>query len=290
VSGLPPELAQARERFLELVGELRPALHRYCARLVGSAVDGEDIVQDALAKAFYALSLASEPPPLRAWLFRIAHNTAIDFLRGHERSKVERRSDFEDTAAEPGEEVDPAAVRASLSSFLELPARQRSAVILKDVLGHSLAEIADTMGATIPAVKAALVRGRAALRGLPRAERSIAPIDPGERGRLDRYVALFNARDWDGLRSLMSEECRLDLVSKATRRGPGVQGYLARYAGEDVRLSVGTVEGRPALLASVGGSERPDYFILLEWMGDEVSFIRDYRYAGYVAAEAEIAA
>ena len=287
---IPPELGQARERFLEMVGELRPALHRYCARLVGSTVDGEDVVQDSLAKALYAISLASEPPALRPWLFRIAHNTAIDFLRRYEHSRVERRADLDETAAEPDPAVDPAVVRASLSSFLELPVRQRSAVILKDVLGHSLAEAADTMGTTIPAVKAALVRGRAALRAQAAGLTRAAEMDPAERARLDRYAALFNARDWDALRSLMSEECQLDLVSKAARRGPAVRGYVARYAAEDVRVAVGAVEGRPALLVFTGeiGASPPAYFILLEWSGDQVSAIRDYRYAAYVAGEAEM--
>jgi RNA polymerase sigma-70 factor, ECF subfamily len=284
------EFGQARERFLELVGEIRPALHRYCARLVGSAVDGEDVVQDALAKAFYAIGVDGDRPALRPWLFRIAHNTAIDFLRRYEHSRVERRDDLDETAAEPDPAPDPAAVRASLASFLELPVRQRSAVILKDVLGCTLAEVADTMGTTVQAVKAALVRGRAALReqaAAPAAQVSPASIDPAERARLERYVALFNARDWDALRSLLSDECHLDLVSKAVRRGAGVRGYLARYAAEDVRLAVGAVEGRPALLAYAGG-ERPAYFIFLEWSGDRVGFIRDYRYAAHVASEADM--
>lgn len=284
-----PEFGQARERFLALVGELRPALHRYCARLVGSAVDGEDVVQDALAKAFYAIGLESEPPPLRPWLFRIAHNTAIDFLRRYEHSRVERRADLDDTVAEPEPAADPAVVRASLSGFLTLPVRQRSAVILKDVLGCSLAEAADTMEATIPAVKAALVRGRAALRAQAPSPRPPAALDDTERARLERYVSLFNARDWEALRDLLSDECRLDLVSKAVRRGSGVRGYIARYEAEpDVHLAVGAVEGRPALLVFVGQAARPAYFIFLEWQGDRVSFIRDYRYAAHVAADAEM--
>ena len=281
------EFGQARERFLDLVGEVRPALHRYCARLVGSAVDGEDVVQDALAKAFYAIGIDGDRPALRPWLFRIAHNTAIDFLRRYEHSRVERRDDLDETAAEPDPAPDPAAVRASLASFLGLPVRQRSAVILKDVLGCSLAEVAETMGTTVPAVKAALVRGRAALREQAPGPPPTASIEPAERARLERYVALFNARDWDALRSLLSDECHLDLVSKAVRRGAGVRGYLSRYAAEDVRLALGAVEGRPALLAYTGG-ERPAYFIFLVWSGDRVRFIRDYRYAAHVTAEADM--
>jgi len=64
---------------MELVAEVRPELHRYCARMTGNVFDGEDIVQDTLAKAHFALSEMGEPPPLRGWLFRIAHNTAMDF-------------------------------------------------------------------------------------------------------------------------------------------------------------------------------------------------------------------
>jgi RNA polymerase sigma factor (sigma-70 family) len=163
VSQVPEEIARAREQFLSLVGELRPELHRYCARLTGSVIEGEDIVQETLAKALYAMSLSPEIPPLRPWLFRIAHNTAIDLLRSHERKLTEVRAELDDIAGYE-DAPDPAVVRAALARFLSLPLTQRSAVILKDVLGHSLEETAETMGTTVMAVKAALVRGRARLR------------------------------------------------------------------------------------------------------------------------------
>ena len=60
---------------------LRPALHRYCARLMGSVIEGEDVVQDTFARAFAALNELEEGQPLRAWLFRIAHNEALGALR-----------------------------------------------------------------------------------------------------------------------------------------------------------------------------------------------------------------
>jgi RNA polymerase sigma-70 factor (ECF subfamily) len=286
---LPNEIAQARERFLAAVADLRPELHRYCARLTGSVVDGEDIVQDTLAKAFYAISLATEPPPLRPWLFRIAHNTAIDLLKSHARRYVETRAELDDVA-EVDERADPAVVRAALSRFLALPVSQRSAVILKDVLGHSLEETADTMGVTVPAVKAALVRGRAKLREAPAGgEEPKAPLSGPDRAHLDTWAALFNARDWDGVRALTGEDCRLDLVSKAARRGKEVGGYFGRYAQErDVRLAVVLLEGREVLGVFVGEAPRPSYFILLEWSGDRVTRIRDFRYVPYIAAEAEV--
>jgi RNA polymerase sigma-70 factor (ECF subfamily) len=284
---VPAEFGQAREQFLALVAEIRPELHRYCSRIVGSVVQGEDIVQETLAKAFYAMSMAIEVPALRPWLFRVAHNTAIDFLRRFDQRNVEARPDFEETADDV-QLVDPLATRVALSSFLALPVKQRCAVILKDVLGHSLEDTADTMGATVLAVKAALVRGRAALRTAQ--EHADAPkpaIDRDEQQKLEQYVTLFNARNWDGLRALIGEECKLDLVAKAARRGKEVQQYFGQYAKLEVRLALGAVEGRPALLAFVGATDHPSYFLLLEWNGDEVAFIRDYRYVGYIADDLE---
>lgn len=288
-STIPAEFGQAREQFLALVAEVRPELHRYCSRIVGSVVQGEDIVQETLAKAFYAMSMATDLPALRPWMFRVAHNTAIDFLRRYDQRNVEARADFEETPDEI-EPVDPVATRAALSSFLELPVKQRCAVILKDVLGHSLEETADTMGTTVLAVKAALVRGRGALRraqGAGESPKTAVAIDRAEQQKLERYVTLFNARNWDGLRSLIGEECKLDLVAKAARRGKEVHEYFGRYAKAPVHLAAGTVEGRPALLVMLEGRERPLYFIFVEWDGDRVTFIRDYRYVDYIAEDVE---
>src|SRR5262245_35114122 len=156
-------IAKAREEFLATVESVRPELHRYCARLTGSVIEGEDIVQETLARAFYSLAELPEPPPLRSWLFRIAHNVAIDHLRRHETRFTEARDDTTDLAG-ADEPADPAIVRAALARFLVLPTTQRCAVILKDVLDHSLEETAATMETTVMAVKAALVRGRAALK------------------------------------------------------------------------------------------------------------------------------
>jgi RNA polymerase sigma-70 factor (ECF subfamily) len=156
-------------------------------------------------------------------------------------------------------------------------------VILKDVLDHSLEETAETMGTTVMAVKAALVRGRAKLREPPDDD---ATMEAPARADLDRYASLFNLRDWDGLRALIGDDCRLDLVSKAERRGKEVGMYFGRYAKEDVAVRPVRLEGRLALAAYVAGAPQPAYFILLAWEGGRVVFIRDYRYVPYIAAEA----
>jgi RNA polymerase sigma factor (sigma-70 family) len=279
----PTSLAAAREEFLAMVDGVRPELHRYCARLTGSVIEGEDIVQDTLAKAFYALSLAPEVPPLRPWLFRIAHNAAMDFLKSHGRKHTELHAEIEELAGFE-DKPDPAIVRAALARFLALPVTQRSAVILKDVLSHSLEETAETMGTTVMAVKAALVRGR---RNLLQQEREEAEIATTTRVELNRYASLFNARDWDGVRALIGDDCRLDLVSKSQRRGKQVGMYFGRYEKENVDLRVVRLEGQLAYAAYVADAEKPAYFILLEFADGRVTSIRDFRYVPYIAAEAE---
>ena len=280
----PAVLVDAREQFLALVAGVRPELHRYCARLTGSVIEGEDIVQETLAKAFYALSLSPEVPALRPWLFRIAHNAALDFLKSHGRRYTEVLADVDEVAGFV-EQPDPAVVRAALARFVALPVAQRSAVILKDVLGHSLEETADTMGSTIMAVKAALVRGRKRLLQEEPAGELVADTT---RADLDRYTRLFNARDWDGLRAMVGQDCRLDLVSRSQRRGKQVGMYFERYETADVRLRVARLEGRLVCAAYLAGAPQPAYFILLETAAGSVTAIRDFRYVPYIAAEAEL--
>src|ERR1700704_6218891 len=91
--------------FLETITHLRPSLHRYCSRMTGSVLDGEDIVQEALFQAYRTLDTYDDSRPLAPWLFRIAHNRCIDFLRGREvRKEVEAEAAMPDSV----EPVDPA--------------------------------------------------------------------------------------------------------------------------------------------------------------------------------------
>src|SRR5512144_662781 len=118
--------------FLETIGYLRPRLHRYCARMTGSVTDGEDVVQDALFRAYRSLDTFDDSRPLIPWLFRIAHNQCIDFLR---RRGV--REEAESVAAQP-DFIEPAHSAPTVGPAIEhlvlnLPPKERSCVLLKDV-------------------------------------------------------------------------------------------------------------------------------------------------------------
>jgi RNA polymerase sigma-70 factor (ECF subfamily) len=189
----PPTARQAQ--LLALAGELRPELHRYCARLMGSVIEGEDVVQDTFARAFVALDDLQEIPPLRAWLFRIAHNRALDLLR----SRAIRAAEPIEAAHEVAdpESPDPVevlmrreAVETAVSRFVELPTVQRSVVILKDVLDQSLEEIAAMLDLTVNAVKAHLARGRARLKTI-NAQAPARPVPRPPSPAVARYVTLF---------------------------------------------------------------------------------------------------
>ena len=225
---------------LALAEKLRPELHRYCARLMGSVVDGEDVVQDTFARAFAALNQLEKDQPIRAWLFRIAHNRALDLLRSRAIRAAEP-IEAADAVADP-ESPDPVevmmrreAVETAVSRFVELPTAQRSVVILKDVLDQSLEEIAGMLDLTVNAVKAHLARGRARLKAInAQAPAKLAPRQPSP--AVARYVALFNQRDWDALRAMLADEVRLVQSTYPLRAGAadvgmffGIYSRSARY-------------------------------------------------------------
>ena len=277
-----------------LLAEMRPELHRYCARMVGSVIDGEDVLQDALIKAVESFASAGTIGNPRGWLFRIAHNTALDFLRQRNRQQAFQLGEEVDMIADPADDVLSREIAStSLRTFMRLPLAQRASVILMDVLGCSLSEVCDVMDFSLPAVKAALHRGRARLRelaeepdDLPRPQMSLA-----DRERLGAYVAHFNARDFDAIRAMISDDVRLDLVSKTRMKGRvEVSRYFGNYSQiADWHLVPGLVEGRPAILVfdpSQPGAA-PKYFILLQWSADKVAEIRDFRHAPYVIDGAE---
>jgi RNA polymerase sigma-70 factor, ECF subfamily len=181
----------------------------------------------------------------------------------------------------------------SLRTFMRLPVAQRSSVILMDVLGCSLAEVCEVMDYSLPAVKAALHRGRTQLRELAD-EPDDTPrpaLSATDRARLDAYVTHFNARDFDAIRAMVADDVRLELVGKTRLNGKAeVSRYFGNYGKiSDWHLMPGLVEGRPAILVfdpDAPGAP-PRYFMLVDWQADKVATIRDFRHAAYVIDGAE---
>jgi RNA polymerase sigma factor (sigma-70 family) len=284
-----------RAELLALAGELRPELHRYCARLMGSVIDGEDVVQDTLTRAFVALEGLREVPPLRAWLFRIAHNRALDLLRSRAirtAEPIEAAHNVADQATlDPVEKLmRQDAVRTAVSRFAELPILQRSVVILKDVLDEPLAEIAALLDLTVDAVKAHLARGRSRLREI-NATAGQRPDAKPTSAAVARYVALFNQRDWDGLRALLADDVKLKQSTHPVRVGSADVGmFFSVYAKIDgVWLAPAWLEGREVIAVFEDrANPKPSYIMWLEWRDGQISFIRDYRYVRYVADDAEL--
>jgi RNA polymerase sigma-70 factor (ECF subfamily) len=291
---LVPDPSPAAADINSLLASMRPKLHRYCARMTGSVIDGEDVLQDALIKAVESLASAGPIGNPEGWLYRIAHNTALDFLRRRNRQDALRSTEEVDMIADPADAVASRQIAsASLRTFMRLPVAQRSSVILMDVLGCSLQEICKVMDFSLPAVKAALHRGRAQLRELADEPDDQPPpkLSEADRERLGTYVAHFNARDFDAIRAMISDDVRLDLVSKTRMNGKAeVSKYFGNYSRvSDWHLVPGLVEGHPAILVfdpNEPGSS-PKYFMLLQWSADKVATIRDFRHAAYVIDGAE---
>lgn len=284
-----------RAALLALAGDVRPELHRYCARLMGSVIDGKDVVQDTLVRALVAIQDLDQATPLRPWLFRIAHNRALDLLRG----RTVRRAETMTAAADLADPASPdpmemlmrqEAVETAVSRFVGLPLHQRSVVILKDVLDESLVEIAALLDLTVDAVKGHLARGRARLREI-NAEAGPPRDVSASSAPLMRYVALFNRHDWDGLRALLADDVKLNQASHPLRVGRADVGlFFTIYARSDgVWLAPARLEGREVIAVFEDHADaKPSYMMWLEWRDGRISFIHDYRHARYVVADAAL--
>ena len=289
-------MTDPKAEFERLLAELRPRLHRYCARMTGSVIDGEDVLQETLVKAIEAFPHTGPLANVEGWLFRIAHNAALDFLRRRTRREgVQDGDEALESIADPDSEIERRqAAAASLRTLMRLPVAQRSSVILMDVLGHSLEEISEVLESTVPAVKANLHRGRQRLVELAAEpdDRPLPVLAEADRQRLAAYVARFNARDFDALRAQLADDVKVEVVNRTRLSGRGEVGrYFGNYSQtDDWHLAPGLVEGRPAVvvLDPAQPAALPAYFMLIDWRDGRLLNVRDFRYARYVVEGAEL--
>jgi RNA polymerase sigma-70 factor (ECF subfamily) len=286
----------SRAALENLLAELRPRLHRYCARMTGSTVDGEDVVQDAMIKALHAWDQVRPVDNPTGWIFRIAHNTALDLLRCRSREPATQPAeDLEMIVADDVPDDAQEVALLSLRTFLRLPALQRSAVILKDVLGHSIEEVSSITGASPAAAKSALQRGRTRLRELSTEPEDIdlPQLSAQVQARLVAYVTGFRTGDFDAVRQMLADDVKLDLAGKMMMQGKStVREYYTRYAEAAHRWAygIGVVEGRPAMLVfeRAVSLETPAYFVALTFVDDRVTVIHDFLFARYALEGVEL--
>jgi RNA polymerase sigma-70 factor, ECF subfamily len=257
--------------FRHLVEPYRHALEVHCYRMLGSAQEAEDLVQETLLRAWRALERFEPRAQLQTWLYRIATNACLDELERRPRrpEPVDPFPDIgwgagsagvlEPLGSAPSPTYDPAAryaIRegmelALLRAIQELPGRQRAVLIFRDVLGWTAPEVAELLESTVASITSALQRARATI------DRQLATTTPpqpgpGERALLDRYVDAFEHDDVDALVSLLREDATLRMPPQRLLIGAA---EIARFfretaAGGDLtrlKLTPTRANGRPAV-------------------------------------------
>jgi RNA polymerase sigma-70 factor (ECF subfamily) len=298
---------QTWHRFLATYEPLRADLYRYSRYLTRSPWDAEDLVQDALARAFVTLAqMGSDPPNPKAWLFRVASNLWIDRMR-KQRELPDGGADAQ-AARDVG--ADPRASREAAGTLLvKLSPQERAAIVLKDVFDFSLDETAEALGTSTGAIKAALHRGRGKLTDDLPPPAETAPVP----GALDAFVTAFNAGDLDGLTALLLDTAVVEVVGATTQYGPeaarrtvltGMLFGVRRLADPDARtgidpsLTIGVLAEPPRVEARLHrgrwvlvhwyrhrDGEAVRAFTMLELDGDRIARLRNYFYNAELIAD-----
>ncbi|MEU9194917.1 sigma-70 family RNA polymerase sigma factor [Streptomyces hundungensis] len=220
--------------------EHRRELTGYCYRMLGSAFEAEDAVQDTLVRAWRSIDKFEGRSSLRSWLYRIATNVCLDMLNaGNKRARpmdltaatpvanAQLNSRPEVTWLEPVPDgrvlptiEDPAeaalareSVRLAFVAALQhLPPKQRAVLILREVLAWKASEVAELLGTTVASVNSALQRARSTLaESEPKQTDAANPLDEEQRKLLDRYVTAFEGYDMTALTALLHEDATLSM-------------------------------------------------------------------------------
>lgn len=275
--------------FLETVTQLRPQLHRYCARMTGSVMDGEDVVQEALFEAYRKLEKFDDSRPLKPWLFRIAHNRCVDSLRRRgTRDEAEASVVILEHTAQITSSV--LGVDNALEHLvLLLPPKERACVLLKDVFDYSLDEVAGLVDSTVGGVKAALSRARTKLATSTSKPKTIRSANRDLSRVMQLYVERFNRRDWDGVRELICADARLHVADAFAGRLADAP-YFANWGRWSMpwKLAVAEVDREPAvvILQRDPDTWTPYSIARLAVVGQQIDQIFDYAHCPWVILSA----
>jgi RNA polymerase sigma-70 factor (ECF subfamily) len=287
------DLRAAWHRYLDRVAPFRPALHGYCRRLTGNLWDAEDLVQDALLRAFATLgSIHESIENPRAYLLRTATNLWIDAVRRRSREATALAAEAHEEAGSP--ETARVVRDAGATLLQRLAPQERAAVVLKEAFDMSLGEIAGVLATSVGAVKSALHRGRERLREPEDGSASRRPVPSA--ALVDRFVALFNAKDKAGLIALMLDAGQVENVGCSVAYGPrrsferedgwfhkavyGHPEWPAVFRYEASRLERVVFEGEPLMLGLVTrwGNEALEQVLRIEEQDAAIARLRGYAF------------
>jgi len=268
------------EDFTSATGRFRGELLAHCYRMLGSAEEAEDMVQETYLRAWRSYAGFEGRSSVRTWLYRIATNACLTALERRGRrplpSGLGAPSGDPETPVVAGPEMpwlqplpgallaaeraDPASVTASragirlafVAALQHLSARQRAVLILRDVLEWPAAEVANLLGTTTTAVNSGLRRARAQLaRALPAEDELAEPAEPDRRALLDRFAAALENADVTALAQLLAEDVALEMPPALTwfTGRPAVVAFTASQLLTEpgaLRLVPVTANGQPA--------------------------------------------
>ncbi|GAB7143304.1 sigma-70 family RNA polymerase sigma factor [Mycobacterium riyadhense] len=268
-----------QENFIEQAAPFRAELIAHCYRMLGSVHDAEDLVQETYLRAWRGYEAFEERAALRTWLYRIATTACLRALQSRARRVLP--AGLGGASVDPETRLDGAAAAGSAPAWLEpipdaltpetafatrqsvrlavmtalqeLPARQRAALILRDVAQFSAAEVAELLETTPAAVNSSLQRARAHLSEISPAEEGLAEPDEAQRRELlDRYCAAFEDADMAALTELLQADVKLEMPPVPTwfTGRDAVLRFLAAHAftrAGDIVMIPTAANGQPAV-------------------------------------------
>jgi RNA polymerase sigma-70 factor (ECF subfamily) len=272
------------QAFALLIEPHRRALHLHCYRMLGSLHDADDALQETMLRAWKGSDSYEPRAQLGTWLHTIATNVCLTTLTRRRRKPVELTEDLDHLQPYPDRLLDDLVTRetvelAFITAIQLLPPKQRATLILRDVLGWSAKEVAETLGDSVGAVTSALQRAR---RSLDSAHRPQPATDAQERALVKRFMAAWDAVDIDGLVALLTEEAVMTMPPERMRvaGAPAIGQFFASVPLEgrldEIRLLSTEANRQPALAAYAledGGRHRPYGLMVLQVEGDRISGI-----------------